>query len=270
MLILNLEQEYKITMLRQIKKHILQPYFNLSLLLLSFFYSTAAIASTWDTLSPGIEYRSIIPNPITPWSKVHVFRIDLKHYELDIVTAKSLAKTHAPAEELAKSEDALIAVNGGFFDTKFTPLGLRIGHYEQLSAFKSISWWGVFYTKAERPHISKASKYKARAPKAEFAIQSGPRLLINGKSPSLKPGVAERTALGITKHHKVILLVTEHAPMSTPMLADMMKSYPLYCTEALNLDGGSSTQLYADVGHLKISSRTPLGVSDAVIVKPRK
>ena len=231
--------------------------------------SNTTWANHWEQVAPGIEYRDLSPNPLIPWAHVHVFRINLKEQELDLVTARELSRPHASVEEMAIHDQALIAINGGFFDTEFRPLGLRVGHNHRYSPIKPISWWGVFYIKRKRPHLAKMSQYTQRDRTVDFAIQSGPRLLVDGKPPKLKPGLAERTALGITKDKHVIMLVTENAPMTTTALALMMKSFPLYCEQALNLDGGSSTQIYAHVGPLRIHTRAAAGVSDAVVVKPR-
>ena len=226
-------------------------------------------AAGWEKLAPGIEYRDLSPNPLIPWAHVHVFRINLRQQKLDLVTASDLSRPHASVEEMAVHSDALIAINGGFFDTEYHPLGLRIGHHHLYTPIKPISWWGVFYTIRKKPHLEKVSQFTASR-SIDFAIQSGPRLLVGGKIPKLKPGVAERTALGITKKNQIILLVTEHAAMTTTSLANLMKQFPLYCEEALNLDGGSSSQIYANVGHLHLKTRGALGVSDAVVVKARE
>mgnify|MGYP005998353687 CR=1 FL=1 len=58
--------------------------------------------------------------------------------------------------------------------------------------------------------------------------------------------------------------------MSTTTLANLMKRFPLYCEDALNLDGGSSSQIYANVGHLRLNTPGALGVSDAVVIKTRE
>lgn len=236
---------------------------------LLLIFTNAVHASPWKELAPGIEYRDLSPNPITPWAHIHAFRIDLKEQKLDLVTASDLSRPHASVEEMAKHSNALIAINGGFFDEKYRSLGLRVGHGHHYTPLKPISWWSVFYTVRNKPYVTRASQYQTQSRSVDFAIQSGPRLLIGGKIPKLKPAIAERTALGITKKNKVILLITEHAAMSTTALAKRMKAFPLYCEDALNLDGGSSTQIYANVGDLHLNTLGALGVSDAVIVKPR-
>ena len=204
---------------------------------------------------------------LTPWSHIHVFRIDLKYNQLDLTLAPDLGKKLASVDELALHSHGKIAINGGFFDATYRPLGLRIGHHHQYSPIKPISWWGVFSIKDQKARVSKFNEINTN--ELDFAIQSGPRLLINGKIPSLKQGIAERTALGITADGHVIILATDHMPLTTNALATLMKSFPLSCQHALNLDGGSSTQLYAQLGLFQLSSPGFSLITDAVIVKPR-
>ncbi len=237
-------------------------------LLLMFFilFAATAIAHAWRPITPGIEYQDIGHNLINPWSHIHVFRIDLKKIKLDIITAHELDRHQASVDQFAHRSQALIAINGGFFDKNYQPLGLRIGNTHQYSPVKDISWWGIFYIFNHTPHITNFSHYSQHN-HPDFAIQSGPRLVIHGQIPSLKPGHAERTALGITKNNHLIILVTDHAPMTTYELAKLMQSSPLSCQDALNLDGGSSSQLYVQTDNFQLNVQGFSGVSDAIIVK---
>lgn len=226
------------------------------------------MASPWQEVAPGIEYLDIHEHLLTPWSHVHVFRIDLKTNQLDLIMANRLSQRHASADEFAHHSKALITINGGFFDQNFRPLGLRIGHLHQHNPFKQISWWGVFFIKDQTPSITRGFQFN-RHQHLEFAIQSGPRLLIDGRIPALKPGIAERSALGITSKNRVILLVTENAPLSTTSLAALMQTPPINCQNALNLDGGSSSQLHAQLNKFQLQVHGFTNVSDAIVVKPR-
>jgi uncharacterized protein YigE (DUF2233 family) len=232
--------------------------------LLSFLSSYAF--SGWQTLATGVEYQDLANTLLSPWSHIHVFRIDLKHNQFDLVHAQSvLRKKQATVEDFAIAKDAQIAINGGFFDEKLQPLGLRISDAFKSNDLKKISWWGIFQIQNNRPSIIHYSEFHDE--KIHFAIQSGPRLIIRGKIPNLKPGHAERTALGITTKEKIILLVTERAPLTTTELAKLMKRPPLSCRDALNLDGGSSSQIFAKWPGLKIKALGFSEVTDAILVK---
>ncbi len=237
------------------------------LLLLLQCLAFPLFANNWRELSPGIEYQDLGNGSIlTLWSHIHAFRIDLKKNHLELVMAKELSKSLASVEEFARFSHALIATNGGFFDQENNPLGLRVSNQQQHNPIKPISWWGVFYINKQRAYLSSPTHYSTSAAN-NFAIQSGPRLVINGKIPTLKPGYAERTALGITANNQIILVVTENAPLTASALASIMASAPLRCRNALNLDGGSSTQLVANIGSFQINKRGYSNVSDAIIVK---
>ncbi len=235
-------------------------------MLLSVF-TCQTVANTWTKLAPGIEYQDLNTTVLSHWSHIHVFRIDLNHNKLDSVMANMFTQTQAFAHEFANHSNALIAINGGFFDQQHHPLGLRISNHHQYNPLKQISWWGVFYVKNNVPYISSLSHFSPDK-QINFAVQSGPRLLVNGEITALKPGYAERTALGITAHHQIIILVTENNPVTTTWLAEHLKAPPLNCVDALNLDGGSSSQLYAKIGSFKINAPNFVGVSDAIVVKP--
>lgn len=143
---------------------------------------------------------------------------------------------------------------------------MRINNYRQENPLKRISWWGVFYVKNNKAYISSLNRFR-QDDEISFAMQSGPRLLIKGKIPSLKPGEADRSALGITAKGKVIILVSTNATMSTNKLAHLLKAPPLSCVDAINLDGGSSSQLYAHIGSFQLNVHSFSNVSDAIIVK---
>ncbi len=233
-----------------------------------FFSFDSFAAQHWQQLNPGIEYQDLEGGILTPWSHVHVFRVDLSQNKLALVTAKNLALKNASADQFAEYSKALISINGGFFDHQFNPLGLRINNNKLQNPIKRISWWGIFSIKNNRPSISTIRQFHQDSD-IEFAIQSGPRLLIKGRIPSLKVGSADRSALGITPDGKVIILVSTNAPMSTFELAQMLKAPPLNCIDAINLDGGSSSQLYAHMDSFQLNVHGFSNVSDAIIVKPR-
>lgn len=245
-------------------KRVLAP----ALFLFMLLSTLPVMANNWLEAAQGIEYVDLGVNLLTPWSHIHVFRIDLKENQLGLVMANALSKPHASTEEFAQHSKALLAINGGFFDRNYNSLGLRISNQQQHSPLKRISWWGIFYTKNQKPFLSSIKKYEGEQ-QADFAVQSGPRLLVNGRIPSLKIGRAERSALGISPDGRVIILVTENTPMTTTALAELMRSPPLNCKDALNLDGGNSSQLYASMDSFQLNVHGFSNVSDAIIVKSR-
>lgn len=252
-------------MLQRIQDNKTRSYYLLLSCILIFFFSNISYALEWKEISPGIQYINFHQDLLTPWSYIHVFKINLKKNRLNLIKASQLQQKNGSVNDFLNIENGLIAINGGFFDQNYHPLGLRINNHQQYSKLKKISWWGVFYIINNKPYITNIKNFENN-PNINFAIQSGPRLIINGKIPSLKKGHAERTALGITKNKEVILLVTENSPLSTTALAHLMKSHPISCQYAINLDGGSSTQLKTNFNTLQLYVRGFSNVSDAIVV----
>lgn len=227
--------------------------------------------NAWQTISPGIEYQDISEKSIINLTNTHIhaFKINLKTNKISLAFANELDKEPSFVENYAKKHSAIIAINGGFFDKSSHPLGLRVNNYKLYNPIKNISWWGVFSISNNKPRINPIANFKIHE-NISFAVQSGPRLIINGTIPKLKPGYAERTALGITDSDKLIIVVTQNTPITTTELAKIMRDPPLNCKNALNLDGGSSSQLFVNTLNFKINAQGFSEVSDAILVNSIK
>lgn len=218
----------------------------------------------WHNVANGIEYQLLSSPNLYPFAQIHAFKIDLKKTEFSFCAQHNAQKL----SELAKAKQALLVFNSGFFDKNKQPLGLRINNGKIFSRLKRISWWGVFSIKKHRARIDSYRDFR-RSKYTQFAIQAGPRLVYRNKLVSLRPGSAERTALGITKDGDVILVVTEHSPITTRQLAIMMRD-KLHCQDALNLDGGGSTQLYANMNDFSREVSGRVIAPDPICIKSRE
>lgn len=227
----------------------------------------------WQKLLPGLDYSKLTPGKINPWGSVHVFRIDPDLFSFNLALAKDYQVPASNVAQLAKKTNALLTINGGFFTPQLQPLGLRVNNNEILNPLKKISWLGVFYLQQNKPSIVAQNQFQYHH-HINFAIQGGPRLIVDGQIPLLKPGFAERTAIGITHAHQVIIVITENTPLTTTQLAEIMlkseENDGLACQEALNLDGGHSTQLYAQIGDFVLDIPGFSAITDAIYIKPIK
>jgi len=222
------------------------------------FFSTNVFAEDWKPISDGIKIKILSQDSAR--SRIIAFKINPKLYNFSVAMGKPVASVG----ELAKQSQALIAINGGFFSADLKPLGLRINNYQVLSPFKKINWWGVFYIENNKPHL-KTSQSFTLSSQIAFAVQAGPRLLIHNMIPRFKPDTAERSAIGISNDQQVIIAITQSNELSLTQWAEILKT-ELDCTEALNLDGGSSSQLYTDLPETQIYVPNFSRVTDAVIV----
>lgn len=245
----------------------------IKLLFLLGFFSTASFCSPlqWQVLAPGLEYTTISTFGGFAGKGIHIFRFDLHSYKLQLAFTKQANRVNN-IESLLRDNRAVVGVNGGFFTPDLKPLGLRIDRGQIKNPLKNTSWWGVFFTRNQQAFIVSPTQFKSNNA-INFAVQSGPRLIVNNQIPSLKPSYANRTALGVTRDGKIILLATSNFPLGMDELAKLMRAPEaeggLNCINALNLDGGSSTQLYANVNGFILSVPSFAMVTDAVLVVPQ-
>ena len=79
--------------------------------------------------------------------------------------------------------------------------------------------------------------------------------------------------MGITQKGDVILVNTEKAALTTTELAKIMRRSNedggFDCPNALNLDGGSSSQIYARINDFYLSVPNLSRVTDIITVTPR-
>ena len=211
----------------------------------------------WNLLSDGVAYTKysfeIEPQQRTT---IHAFQIDPTKVKLDIVTASSKQADGTTVKELAMSKKASLVINGGFFSEEHKSIGLLIQSGKMINPIHKTSWWSIFGLKSGMPFIAMPKEFKP-SPDISVAVQAGPRLVIDGQIPKLKDGLAPRSMVGITKDNKVIIAVTEGVPVSLTEIANRMQksSYEggLDCPNAMALDGGGSTQLYAKIKKFELS-----------------
>lgn len=196
------------------------------------------IKGQWQTLVAGFNYQEFSVDSISPFAKLHVIDIELNKIKLRFCNVNNLATAKASMDK----NNAIMAFNGGFFSTDNAPIGLRVAHGKIISPYKPISWWHTFAIRGNAARIYHRKTSQDEIRQLSFATQSGPRLIKNRKVISLKEGVAARTALCIKENGHVNIVISQYAELSTGYLANFMRK-KLDCIDALNLDGGSSTQL---------------------------
>lgn len=250
-----------------------QAVVKLSALMVLLITTAIATPTHWRTLSPGVEYTKLSMLSGFHTGHLHAFRINLEQNKLELAIAEDQRNKIATVLDLVVTSKGIVGINGGFFSQELKPLGLRISNGVLRNPIKATPWWGVFYIKNNQPYIVSQKDYRT-SKNIQFAVQSGPRLIVNNKIPlSLKPGVDSRTAVGITQRSTVILVVTDRLSLSTTQLAKVMKAPQmeggLGCHEALNLDGGTSSQLYVKTPDFSLSVPSFSAVTDAILVIPK-
>lgn len=221
----------------------------------------SAHAGEWAPVATGITYKLFNLQADRHSVALHAFQIDPRQVQIRPV----FPGRNQYASKMRDDAGALIVSNANFFDPAGHPLGLvRIsGH--SLQHTKDISWWSVLCLQNDRARIVHSSRYVEGS--CLHALQAGPRLVVANTIPKLKTESSRKTAIGIQPSGKFILVVTER---EIPILdlahlfATPERDGGLGCPEALNLDGGSSTQISVRAPHLRLDVaglvRFPVGL----------
>ncbi len=128
-----------------------------SLLALVLLAAPAGDTARWQPVAPGIERLEIA-------GQLLAFRFDLARYRAEVVVPG--AEAPRTAAELRQQHGAVLAVNGGFFDERGRPLGLRISRGRSLKSLRPVDWGVLVLSRrrgAHRPHprIRNARRRKA-------------------------------------------------------------------------------------------------------------
>ena len=180
---------------------------------------------------------------------------------------------YGSVEDAASAADAVAGVNGGYFQLDGTPVGLLISDNRAVHRFETARLLsGVFFVQDGKPGLVRSQRF-GRIKNVGQAIQCGPFLLENGRSPTgLNNGrSAPRTfvfvgndaiwGLGICRS------VTLAEMSQILALHDLLNHTSL--SSALNLDGGSSTQFWGRKEEAAISSSALAVVADYLLLVRR-
>lgn len=220
----------------------------------------AAAAPTWRDVAPGVQHMRVRSEGVD----AEMLRFDLTRFRPDVVVLG--ADGSKTAAVLRQETGAVAAVNGGFFDTEWRPLGLRIARGKTVIGLRPRVDWGVLVVRPGRAEIIHSREFRAD-PSIETAIQVGPRLLVDGQPLRLKPQSARRTAVAVDREGRQVTLIATHGSTDAQRLAQVLADLGFHA--AMMLDGGPSTQLSAAVGQLRLDVSGGYAVPDALIVRAR-
>lgn len=234
---------------------------NFLLILFVLFFSGAAHADDWRRLATGLSYKQVTVKSGNRSIFLNVLKVSPKKFALKPVYNADLAT----AETFAETSHAIAVVNANFFDTSGRVLGLVKKDNKVVNPKRDISWWGVFCVKGSSARVLASKNYQNDA--CEQALQSGPRLVVGGELVKIKDEISPKTAVGVTREGDVVIVATAQF-LSIQKLASTMrdseKNGGLGCVDALNFDGGSSTQMQINYGEFTLSvsgySKVPVGL----------
>jgi len=184
----------------------------------------------------------------------------------------ALPKTDKKGGKLA------FALNGGMFHPDYRPVGLYIEEGRELVRANTRSGPGnfhlkpngVFYVGEGIAGVQDTAAFLKQRPKAAYATQSGPMLVIGGK---LHPRIAHANASekmrdGVCVRDGTALFAISEEGVAFDTFERLFRD-GLKCRDALFLDGGSAPALYVPSASRPGNSFVGLGPMIAVYEKRR-
>ncbi|MDO8352432.1 MAG: phosphodiester glycosidase family protein [Aestuariivirga sp.] len=192
-----------------------------------------------------------------------VCRVDLRETRLETFNLDGkgapLGSFTALAESLsAEGKELGFAMNAGMFDEGLKPIGLYIEAGTQAKKLNRRDGYGnfhvkpngVFYITGDRVGVATTDTYVKLNEKPDFATQSGPMLVIEGKiHPKFSPGGISykmRNGVGVLDAHTAIFVISENAVNFYDFA--MLFRDGLKCANALFFDGTVSSLYSPELG----------------------
>jgi hypothetical protein len=223
----------------------------------------------FSIVAPGIGHATFKVRPVDaePFSG-HAFKIDLDVAELRLIPAGEppLRRT---VEQIVAPYPVVVASNASFFDKEGRAMGLAVDEGRAMAS-STRRTWGALVIDGKQGQIMLGADIQDPLGH-RLIVQGIPRLLVGGKVQQLKPQIAERTAVCAGGNIVVLVVSTKaEATAFARFLANAPDKGGLGCWDALNLDGGPSTQLVVKLPALALSLPGGWGVPNALVVAPGK
>jgi len=227
----------------------------------------------WREAAPGLAHAEValkmqaISQPVA----VHLVRLDPHLWQLRVVPASLMDRPTADATAFRRAlPGAVLGVNAGYFDERNRPLGLLVDRGQTLSPLRHVDH-GVFAIAAGRASLVHVRDWQP-PPDLDFAVECGPRLIVDGKALSFKENIARRTAIGVDRRGNVVVIATADVLTLEALARFLARSEATGgpgLAYALNLDGGPSTMFDFERGDVRAAVRAPVEVPVGLAVVER-
>jgi len=185
-----------------------------------------------------------------------VCTVDLRSTELRLFwrdgSGRPFGSLRAVESDLTgQGRDLLFAMNGGMYEADGSPVGLYVEGGVPFHGVNTASSGGnfalkpngIFYWKGDKAGVMETQRFLKERPPADFATQSGPMLVVDGKlHPAFIQGSTSlklRNGVGVADPGHAIFAISEN-PVSFYDFATLFRDV-LLCKNALFLDGSVSS-----------------------------
>lgn len=188
-----------------------------------------------------------------------VCTFDLRQTDLRLHWKDSSGEAYGSLGAFVSAEQSskpplVFAMNAGMYQADASPVGLYVEAGEQLRKANTANGPGnfhlkpngIFYIRGDQAGVLETGRFLKHRPKADYATQSGPMLVIDGKVHPRFSATSQsykiRNGVGVSDPHTVVFAISNQ----TVTFLDFARLFrdELKCPNALFLDGSISS-LYA-------------------------
>ncbi|AZN99458.1 hypothetical protein EJ066_21320 [Mesorhizobium sp. M9A.F.Ca.ET.002.03.1.2] len=210
-----------------------------------------------------------------------VCEIDLRAYDIGVLHAGADGKAFGSLEKSDKAmsgegRPALLAMNAGMYHEDLTPVGLLVENGHEAAPLNLADGEGNFFLKPNgvflvrkdgKAAVMETNAYAAAKPDVEFATQSGPMLVLDGRvHPRFEANGASRyvhNGAGVRDGDTVVLAISR-SEVSLGSFARLFRD-ALHCPNALFFDGVVSA--LSNGNRMIVGGKYPAGPIIAVSAK---
>ncbi len=216
----------------------------------------------WKPLAPGVEWRRLWADTGAGRERLHLLRLEPDELRLRVIYEPAHPRTVSQWADTMP--DALIVTNAGYFTPEYLAIGLIIS--DGIPSGKSYADYAGMLSATPDGSISlqwlRATPYRSDEILTQ-AVQSFPVLVKPGGELGFPADADEgqrsrRTIVAQDSAERILIIVAPEFRFSLHELAVWLAGSDLDLDIALNLDGGTSTGLWAQGYDRNIDSAIPV------------
>ena len=220
----------------------------------------AAFATAFGLAGTGASAEQPCSEVSYAGSRYTVCRFDTETSDISIHWRDDQGRAYgslgALRRELSKQRRFLFAMNAGMYHDDLSPVGYHVEHRKKLNGANTrrgpgnfhMLPNGIFYVEEGRAGVMETRAFLRRNRRPEFATQSGPMLVIDGRlHPRFKAQSQHRkprNGVGVSADGRTVFFAISESVVTFYNFAKLFQSR-LKVPNALFLDGGSAPQMIA-------------------------
>lgn len=223
------------------------PYFVRFAVIFAVFFLPA-------TISPAAGPNGICRKVTHRGGEFAVCTVDLRQQQVRLFWRGADGQAFGSFSRLLDAPEGArldFAMNGGMYDEDLAPVGLYVENGRELKRANTAGGPGnfhmkpngIFFVRGNQAGVMETSRYLRQKAKVDFATQSGPMLVLDGK---IHPKISEqgtsrklRNGVGVRSRHVAVFAISSQ-PVTFHEFATLFRD-ELGCSNALFLDGSISS-----------------------------